>query len=103
MATIILRGCRVIDGRGVRAEVADVLLGEGRISAIEPGGVDPSADAFAGAEVVELAGLTLLPGLMNAHAHITLDASPDPFTSLAHETRTETSVRSARRLGEVLR
>ena len=103
MTLIILRGCRVLDGRGVRAERADVLVDEGRISAIEPGGVDPSADALAGAEAVDLTGLTVLPGLMNAHSHITLDASPDPFTSLAHETRTETSVRSARRLGEVVR
>ena len=99
---LILRGARVADGRGVRHERADLLIDAGRIVAIDPAGIPLGADRTAGAKVVELGGLTLVPGLMNAHAHITLDGSPDPGATLAAETPSETAIRAARRLREVV-
>lgn len=99
---LILRGARVVDGRGLRHERADLLVDGGRIVAIDPAGIPIGADRTAGARVVELAGMTLVPGLMNAHAHVTLDGSPDPGATLAAETPSETAIRSARRLREIV-
>jgi imidazolonepropionase-like amidohydrolase len=99
-AAVLLRGVRVVDGRGVRAERADLLVQDGRIARIST----TSLDAPAGAHVLDLAGATVTPGLMNAHAHITFDGtSPDPEAILRTETTTETAVRSAGRLLETLR
>jgi imidazolonepropionase-like amidohydrolase len=100
---IILRGARVIDGRGEHHEQADLLIEGDRIADIAPGGLPTDADGLAGSRVLDLSGLTLLPGLMNAHAHITLDGSADPDATLRAETPTETAIRGARRLEETLR
>ena len=95
---LILRGVRVVDGRGVRAERADVAIEAGRISRISSMPIES-----AGAEVLDLAGRTICPGLMNAHAHICLDGtSPDPEAVLRSETPAENAVRSAARLRRAL-
>jgi len=94
---LVLRDVRVVDGRGIRAERADVLLRDGRIAIVSDGRL-PS-DATAGAEIVDLPGRTIVPGLMNAHAHVCLDgSSPDPKAILRTETQAENAVRSAARL-----
>jgi imidazolonepropionase-like amidohydrolase len=103
MERMILRGARVVDGRGVRHERADLLIEGDAIAAMEPGGLPADAPGLAGARSVDLSGLTLVPGLMNAHAHVTLDGSADPEATLRAETPTETAIRGARRLEETLR
>ena len=55
------------------------------------------------AEVIELAGAWVCPGLMNAHAHLCLDGGPDPEAALRGENRTETVLRSAARLEAAVR
>lgn len=67
MTRTLLCGARVIDGTG-RAPLADhdVLVQDGRIASVSPCGTVP-AD---GAEVVELRGATIIPGLVNMHAHL---------------------------------
>ncbi|MGH7553439.1 MAG: amidohydrolase family protein [Longimicrobiales bacterium] len=63
----LLRPERVFDGETVHAGWA-VLVRGGRIAAAGPaGGV-----SAAGAEVVELPGATLLPGLIEGHSHLLL-------------------------------
>jgi imidazolonepropionase-like amidohydrolase len=95
---LLLRGVRVVDGRGVRADRADVLLKDGRIARI-----DATIEAPAGVQTLDLAAKTIVPGLMNAHAHITLDGtSPDPETVLRSETPASNAIRSAARLRRVL-
>jgi imidazolonepropionase-like amidohydrolase len=96
--TLILRNARVVDGRGVRAERADVLIAEGRFRRI--GGDIARPD---GADELDVAGRTITPGLMNAHSHICLDGtSPDPETVLREETPATNAVRSAARLRTIL-
>jgi len=96
--TLILRNARVVDGRGVRAERADVLIAEGRFRRI--GGEIARPD---GADELDVAGRTITPGLMNAHSHICLDGtSPDPETVLREETPATNAVRSAARLRTIL-
>jgi imidazolonepropionase-like amidohydrolase len=65
-----LSGASVFDGTGSppRRHVS-VLVDEGRIARLADGGETPPA----GATVLELAGRTLLPGLIDAHAHVKAD------------------------------
>ncbi len=93
-ARLLLRGARVVDARGVRPGAHDVLIEHGRIAAIEP-----NLDLDTGTAIVlDVDSRWIAPGLMNAHAHLTLDGGPDPEETLRRENRTETVVRSSARL-----
>ena len=77
-----IRGDRLFDG------VADhylahavVLVDQGAIVAVET-----LADARRGVEVVDLGDVTLLPGLIDSHSHLVLDANNDP---VGHITNSE--------------
>ena len=63
-----LSSARLIDGTGGPAvERATVVVEDGRISGIEPGGRSVPDGAFE----LDLGGKTLLPGLVDAHVHVT--------------------------------
>jgi len=72
---VLLRGVRLIDGTGAPPqEQVSLLLRNGRIEKIGQTMVVPK-----GAEVRELAGKTVMPGLISAHSHLGLivdDAEP---------------------------
>lgn len=72
-----MRGGTVVDAAGAR--LADVLVREGRIVAVEPG------MAVAGAEVVEAGGAYVVPGGIDVHTHFALPVgavtSADDFES----------------------
>ena len=71
-ATLALTGARLIDGAGGAAiERATLVIREGRVLAVGP--MDAVAIP-AGAVRVDLAGKTIIPGLINAHAHVNADA-----------------------------
>jgi imidazolonepropionase-like amidohydrolase len=63
-ATLLFRNARVFDGTRVIAQ-SDVLVRDGRIAAVAPGIAVPE-----GAQVIDASGKTLLPGLIDAHAHV---------------------------------
>jgi imidazolonepropionase-like amidohydrolase len=66
-AAVLVRDVAVLDVEsGVRVAGRDVLLRDGRIAAIEPTGRVAASEAA----VVEGAGATLLPGLIDMHAHL---------------------------------
>lgn len=64
--TIAIRAARMIDGRS-DAIVANpvVIVAGGKITAVAPGLAIP-----AGAKVIDLGDMTLLPGLIDAHTHL---------------------------------
>ena len=63
-----LSSARLIDGTGAPAvDGATVVVEGGRISRIEPDGRSGAASAFE----VDLGGRTLMPGLVDAHVHVT--------------------------------
>src|SRR5262245_22662385 len=61
-------GARVIDGRGKVTENATIVVRDGKIAAVGPAA---STTVPAGAERVEAKGATIMPGLVNAHGHLT--------------------------------
>lgn len=64
---LVIHAGRFIDGTGAAPrQKVSILVTDDRITAIQPGFVTP-----AGAEVVELADKTVLPGLIDTHDHIT--------------------------------
>src|SRR3981189_3134152 len=67
MKPILFRGARVWDGSGAAAFPADVLVEGTRIKTIVRA---PGRLATDGAIVIEARGRTLMPGLVEGHAHI---------------------------------
>jgi imidazolonepropionase-like amidohydrolase len=81
MERLILSGAALIDGTGSAPVKGRAVVVEGdRIAAVIPDGRHP-----AGATVLDLDGLTLLPGLINCHVHFCLGGEPDPARVLAED------------------
>lgn len=81
----VLRGGRVLDGSGAAAFVADVAIRAGRIAAVGPNlGRD-------GAEVLDIGGLTLVPGFIDMHSHsdYTLFSAPAAESRIGQGITTE--------------
>lgn len=74
MAATLFQNVRVIDGDAGEPFAGTVLVEGNRIKAVAPAGQDLRAD---GAEVVDGGGQTLMPGLIEAHAHISFCNTPD--------------------------
>ena len=73
----LYRGGRTFDGETLSAEGRAVLVEDGRIARIAAAG---EFDGFDG-EVVDTAGGTLMPGLIDCHVHLCLGAEGDPGTA----------------------
>ena len=87
---LILSGARLIYGTGARAVTERAVVVEGgRIGAVIPEGRHP-----AGATVLRLDGLTLLPGLINCHVPLCLGAEADPVRALAEDAPATTAIKA---------
>jgi len=64
--SVLLHGGNVWDGTGSLAFAADVLLRGNRIAAVKPG----LARDASGARAIDIAGHTVIPGLVDGHAHL---------------------------------
>ena len=64
MADLILRGGRIVDPANARDEVADIAFSGGKVAAV---GADLGRD---GAEIVDVRGLIVAPGLIDMHTHV---------------------------------
>jgi imidazolonepropionase-like amidohydrolase len=72
---MLLRNARLIDGTArVPPERASVLIERDRIAEVWPGSVDASLPG----DALDLEGRTLMPGLIDAHAHLSSDISRSP-------------------------
>jgi imidazolonepropionase-like amidohydrolase len=74
-----ITGATLFDGTsGALRPSPLIIVGDGRIVAVDDGGSAP-----ADCEVHDLAGATLLPGLIDTHVHLAFDASTEPVAHLA--------------------
>jgi len=65
--SVVLRGARVITMRGDEVlPSADVVIKDNRIASVGPRG---SANTAGGAKVVDVSGMTIVPGFIDTHAH----------------------------------
>jgi imidazolonepropionase-like amidohydrolase len=80
-----LRAAWLFDGTG-SALIPDplVVIDGGTIVAVDSGAAAPD-----GAEVIDLGGAALLPGLVDTHVHLAFDASADPVGALAGRSEDE--------------
>jgi imidazolonepropionase-like amidohydrolase len=70
---VILKASRMFDGKSDHlATPGVVVVVAGQIEAVGAGAAIP-----AGAEVIDLGDATLLPGFMDAHTHLSMQASDD--------------------------
>ena len=95
---MILNNVRLIDGTGKVWEQAAVHIEGERIADVS-GPVEPSPEA----EVLDLRGKTVIPGLINCHTHICLDGSADPMAVLNQKTHTEVVLMAAQHAADGLR
>ena len=64
---LVLTGGRIWDGTAAGTALGDVTVEDGRIAAVASGD----------AERLDVTGLTVMPGLIEAHAHLCFDATAD--------------------------
>ncbi len=97
MSRTMIRDCQVWDGAGNAAFPADVMVEGGRIRAVARarGQLDG-----AGAEVIEARGMTLMPGLVEGHAHLSFGkaAATTDLGDLPPEEHTLLTARNAKTL-----
>jgi imidazolonepropionase-like amidohydrolase len=86
-----LRNGNIIDGNGQSIRDASVLIQEDRIT-----GIGKALEVPPGTKIIDCTGKTVMPGLIDAHVHLCLDASPDPENRLRTDTDFTTTLRSAR-------
>lgn len=74
MTDLLLKNGRIIDPANRRDETADLLVQNGRIARIEPG------LAIEGAEVLDVSGKVVAPGLVDMHVHLRDPGFPEKET-----------------------
>lgn len=78
MAQILLAGGLLFDGIEALRSGLGVLVSDGRVASVAP---VAAFDGFAGPRV-DTGGATLMPGLVDAHVHLALEATGDVVTTL---------------------
>ena len=72
MNRILFVNGQVFDGTGTPPVPADVVVQGDRIESVRPGG---GTAAEPGDQVVDCAGATVMPGLVESHAHLTFPSA----------------------------
>jgi imidazolonepropionase-like amidohydrolase len=94
MDRTLISGTTIFDGSGAAPFAGDVLIEDRRIVAVQPGGGLPRGDA----RVIDGAGATLMPGLIESHGHVSYpDAARNAdFTRLPPEEHVLVTMRNAK-------
>jgi N-acyl-D-amino-acid deacylase len=73
MHDLVIRNASLLDGLGTAPRVADLAVKDGRIAEI--------GKSLSGKEVVDAAGLSLMPGIIDNHTHYDAQVTWDPMVS----------------------
>ena len=96
--TLVLSGARIVDGTGAEpVRGRSVVVENGVITAVVEDARAPRGNG------VDLAGHTLLPGLINCHVHLCLGAEADPVRPLREEPLGLTAIKALLRARETAR
>jgi len=96
--TLVLSGARIIDGTGAEpVRGRSVVVEKGVITAVVEDARAPRGNG------VDLAGHTLLPGLINCHVHLCFGAEADPVRPLREEPLALTAIKALLRARETAR
>ena len=96
--TLVLSGARIIDGTGAEpVRGRSVVVEKGIIAAVVEDARAPRGNG------VDLAGHTLLPGLINCHVHLCLGAEADPVRPVREEPLALTAIKALLRARETAR
>jgi imidazolonepropionase-like amidohydrolase len=88
--TTVVRAARMLDVvKGEIVSPAVVVVADGKIQSVGQANVPPSARS------IDLGDLTLLPGLIDAHTHLTSDISGDWVTRSVRELPADAALRGA--------
>jgi imidazolonepropionase-like amidohydrolase len=89
----LIRPARVLDVRSgaLRDDVAVRIEGDRIVSVASAGQIEPT-----GAEIIDLPGLTLLPGLIDAHTHLTYELADDWINQAVKENLADLALRGAK-------
>src|SRR5690625_735596 len=89
---LVLRDGLVWDGLAAEPRPADLVCEDGAVREVaEPGTARTGTEDIA----VDLAGSTVLPGLVDSHVHLVWDGSTDPVAHVAEDGEQLTAVRAA--------
>ena len=95
----VLKGGRLIDGTGAGPVAATIVIKDQRIAAVE---TRAYADWPADAEVVEVSGMTVLPGLIDCHDHLAMHGYDLARRWGIDEPQTTRTLRTAKVLADTL-
>ena len=94
---VVVRAARMVDvARGELVAPAVIVVSNGKIVSVGSGGVP------AGARTIDLGDLTLLPGLIDAHTHLTADMEGDWVTRSVKDLPADAALRGARNARKTL-
>lgn len=92
---MLLRKLRLIDGAGAVHEGVDIRIREGRFTEI-------GTTLTSGGPELDTDGCTAIPGLIDAHTHLSLDATPQAFEHAQGWAHAYQALGAARRAEELL-
>jgi imidazolonepropionase-like amidohydrolase len=94
VGALVIANARIFDGTGREPFGGEVLVEDSRIAAVTAGRPGPRPE---GARVLDARGATLMPGLVESHAHLSFcDISSPDLTRLPPEEHMLATVRNAR-------
>ena len=91
--TLVLRGGRIFDGTGAPAREGTLVIERNKIAKILPAS---SSDWPKDAQVIDVSGKTVLPGLIDLHTHLTYPLNEEDFGVAMNES--DATLRGAEKL-----
>jgi imidazolonepropionase-like amidohydrolase len=98
----IIKAARLFDGKGDKVRTNVAVLVKGNAIAAVGSVEDVTKAAGAGATVIDLGDVTLMPGMIDAHTHILTDDEPDYTTVLVTQSIPSRAIAATARAREAL-